>query len=56
MGGSAVIRTLFGFVNPYGILDDPLLGSIIVFNIDMIQYILDFISDYAENGQYNAGI
>ncbi len=24
MGGSAVIRMLFGFVNPYEILDDPL--------------------------------
>ena len=23
VGGSAVIRTLFGFVNPYEILDDP---------------------------------
>ena len=28
LGGSAVIRTLFGFVNPYEILDDPLIKKI----------------------------
>ena len=34
VGGSAVIRTLFGFVNPYEILDHPLV--ILIFNIFII--------------------